>query len=64
MYSAVQMFKKKGELIVGEEEKEEEEESLERYRNGKSLVKDFRGRRNKLLVDENAKKICSGLDFY
>lgn len=63
MYSAVQMFKKEGELIVGEEEEEEKgEESLGRYRNG--LVKDFRGRGNKLLVGENTKRMCSGLDFY
>lgn len=65
VYSAVQMFKKEGELIVGEEEEKKEEkgeESLGRYRNG--LVKDFRGRGNKLLVGENAKRMCSGLDFY
>ena len=65
MYSAVQIFKKEGELIVGEEEKEEkkeEEESLGTYRNSKDLVKDFHGRKNKLLVDENAKRICSGLE--
>ena len=66
VYSAVQIFKKEGELIVGEEEekeeKKEEEESLGTYRNSKDLVKDFHGRKNKLLVDENAKRICSGLE--